>query len=532
MTRTLTITKFATVELPDAENVVPFAEVKSWVLTGRILRHLLRYQDVRLRTQLLELLPRPLLTAFLIRGLSRGRCVIEDEFGNQKSVGLRLLAQLVWSAARDLTEKDGMLADVEQRLARMARSYPSSKLAIDLKARPLYLRSDLVFGLTSGGSVGHVAGVVNNLDRFTAPPIFATTDRIPTVAERIETWLIRPDGRFREFAELPSIAFNRSAAQQVRDRLGALRPAFIYQRYSMNNFTGAELASEFKIPLVLEYNGSEIWVDRVWGEGRLKYEALSAQIEGFNLDYADLVVVISDAIGAELAARGINPEKVLVNPNGVDVNVYRPDVDGAEVRRRLGLDGMVVIGFIGTFGPWHGAEVLAEAFAKLLRMNPDYRSRVRLLMIGDGNRLAATQRVIDAGGGKAETIFVGRTRQADGPAFLAACDILASPHVPNADGSRFFGSPTKLFEYMAMGKGIVASRLEQIGEVLEHDRTAWLVEPASVDELVEGLRTLIDEPALTKRLGTAARAEVVAKYTWEEHTKKIIERLEVVTRSS
>ena len=70
--------------------------------------------------------------------------------------------------------------------------------------------------------------------------------------------------------------------------------------------------------------------------------------------------------------------------------------------------------------------------------------------------------------------------------------------MPNPDGTPFFGSPTKLFEYMAMGKGIVASDLEQIGEVLEHGRTAWLVPPGDVDALADGLRRLIDDPALAR----------------------------------
>ncbi len=72
--------------------------------------------------------------------------------------------------------------------------------------------------------------------------------------------------------------------------------------------------------------------------------------------------------------------------------------------------------------------------------------------------------------------------------YLDASDILVSPHIPMPDGSRFFGSPTKLFEYMAMGKGIVASRLEQLAEVLEHDQTALLVTPGNVEELAEAIR--------------------------------------------
>ena len=64
--------------------------------------------------------------------------------------------------------------------------------------------------------------------------------------------------------------------------------------------------------------------------------------------------------------------------------------------------------------------------------------------------------------------LTGIVPQKDAPKYLVASDILVSPHIPNADGSRFFGSPTKLFEYMAMGKAIIASDLEQIGEILKN----------------------------------------------------------------
>ena len=78
-------------------------------------------------------------------------------------------------------------------------------------------------------------------------------------------------------------------------------------------------------------------------------------------------------------------------------------------------------------------------------------------------------------------IFTGSLPSDKVAEYLDASDILVSPHIPMPDGSRFFGSPTKLFEYMAMGKAIVASRLEQLAEVLEHDRTAWLVTPGNVE---------------------------------------------------
>src|SRR5213078_898457 len=103
--------------------------------------------------------------------------------------------------------------------------------------------------------------------------------------------------------------------------------------------------------------------------------------------------------------------------------------------------------------------------------------RLRGLFVGDGPELDLTREEIRISGGDEAVRFVGRVRPSDIPRYLDACDILVSPQVPLPDGIEFFGSPTKLFEYMAAGKGIVASRLGQIEDVLEHGCTGWLVPP-------------------------------------------------------
>ena len=187
---------------------------------------------------------------------------------------------------------------------------------------------------------------------------------------------------------------------------------------------------------------------------------------------------------------------------------YRPDIDGRAIRERHRLDGAFVIGFIGTFGPWHGAEVLAEAFVRLLQADPARRRTLRLLMIGDGARLPAARDILIAGAAIDAAVFTGLIAHEDGPAHLAACDVLASPHVPNPDGTPFFGSPTKLFEYMAMGKPIVASDLDQIGEVLDDRRTALLVRPGDAFALAQALAELAGDADLRTALGEAARGRV------------------------
>jgi glycosyltransferase involved in cell wall biosynthesis len=278
------------------------------------------------------------------------------------------------------------------------------------------------------------------------------------------------------------------------------------------------------VPLVTEYNGSEVWVARHWGRP-LRYDALSARIERLNLKAAHLVSVVSQPLADEVRAIGVAPSRIIVNPNGVEPDTYRPDLDATVMRRRFGLEGRVVIGFIGTFGPWHGAEVLAEAVVALLKAQPTLRDRVRVLWIGDGGSLPRVREILSSGGALGESLFSGLVPQGEGPQYLAACDIFASPHVPNPDGSPFFGSPTKLFEYMSMGRGIVASALDQIAEVLADGRTALMVPPGDRDALAHALMRLVVDDALRTRLGGEARRAVLERYSWREHVRRTVEAL-------
>jgi glycosyltransferase involved in cell wall biosynthesis len=123
-------------------------------------------------------------------------------------------------------------------------------------------------------------------------------------------------------------------------------------------------------------------------------------------------------------------------------------------------------------------------------------------------------------------IFTGTVEHDSVPVFLDACDILIAPHVPLADGSDFFGSPTKIFEYMAMGKGIVASRLGQIGEVLSDNETALLVTPGNVNELAAALIRMTESDSLRVLLGEGARAAAVQKHTWTHNAERVLQAYE------
>jgi glycosyltransferase involved in cell wall biosynthesis len=97
----------------------------------------------------------------------------------------------------------------------------------------------------------------------------------------------------------------------------------------------------------------------------------------------------------------------------------------------------------------------------------------------------------------------------------------------------FFGSPTKLFEYMAYGVGIVCSDLVQLGEVMRPavrldapeaapaEARSVLVSPGSADELTRAAILLIDDEALRLRIGRSARAAAEKYYTWDEHVQAL-----------
>ncbi len=507
------------------QTVVSFDELKQWLKSGKIWGHLFRYDEAVMVTADLRLIAKPFVTTLLLWLLARKRTVMRDDRGAVQEVGIGVLLSLFRKFMKDFRGKERFFKDLELQVKSLCwEGKIGANPRPDLSFPPVYLRTDMVFGLKSGGSVGHIAGVLNQLDQFTGKPIFLTTDRIPTVRTDLETHQVLPGDQFWDFSEMPAFHYNHVFYVEALRLLGERKISFIYQRYSLNNFSGLQLARHYRVPFLLEYNGSEIWVGRNWGSV-LKYEAMSQKIEDLNLGECDMAVVVSQPLKDEMVKRGVSAEKILVNPNGVDTELYSPKVDGSIVRQKYGLEGKTVLGFIGTFGRWHGAEVLAQAFGELMREFPELRTKARLLMVGDGITMPLVKETLEKYGVLNFCVLTGTLPQAEGPAHLAACDILAAPTVPNPDGTPFFGSPTKLFEYMAMGKGIVASDLDQIGEILKHNETAWLVKPGDKDSLKEGLKALMGDKALREKLGRAAREECVAKYTWKEHTRKIIEKL-------
>lgn len=483
-------------------------------------RHFLRYRAVELRIANLRMgVPlKPLLAA---RCLTFGTVRAVDTDGRALRLGpVGVLDGLVRGVAARLAAP-GLLRRASRQMAAFKAGHAARPARPRKANRVLYLRCDLWFGLEAGGSVAHTAGVLNAFHATGLYPDFWTPSPVPLVRPEIVPRPLLPDQRWWPRPLHHELAFNRAVGAQLSRAVGA--PAvyrFVYHRNAPNCYAAALVARDMGLALVLEYNGSEAWARQHWGGEPAP--AVTRQIELFNLRAADLVVVVSEPLRREVRAQGVPEDRIVLAPNGVDPQRYRPDIDGSPVRRHYGLERKLVFGFIGTFGRWHGADILARAFCALLARRPDLARHLHLLMVGDGAMAGTVREIVAAARAEPQVTLTGLVPQSDGPVHLAAADILVSPHVPNPDGTAFFGSPTKLFEYMAMGKPILASDLDQIGEVLAHERTARLVPPADIDRLAGELERAADDPAALAPLGRAARQEAVANHSWTRHVERIV----------
>ena len=404
-----------------------------------------------------------------------------------------------------------------------------------IRGTGVYLRTDFWAKIESGGSYGHTCYVAKELARVTDDFVCFMAHRFAMIDEfgirQIE--MPPPDGS--QTNENTIVEASRHYFPILREQFKQLKPAYIYERLGLGSYIGAMLSQEFKVPYIVEYNGSEISMRRSFDKSRYTYESVYLMTEELAFRQATMISVVSEEVKKTLVDRGIPEAKILVNPNGADLDAYRPpsSEEKRAIRREIALpeDGMVV-GFSGTFGGWHGVDVLAEAIPRICAAD----AGVSFLLIGDGNYKHLVDAAVTQHNLGARVISVGRVPQAEGARLLKACDVYVSPHSSHMVDSKFFGSPTKVFEYMAMAGGVVASDLEQIGVVLSPAlrvadlrkpdvqvtaERSILCKPGDVDEFVDAVNFLTRRPDLCERLGRNARQAVADHYSWQQHVAHV-----------
>lgn len=226
---------------------------------------------------------------------------------------------------------------------------------------------------------------------------------------------------------------------------------------------------------------------------------------------AKTIIAITQKIKEEFIKKGISGGKILVAPDGVDLEKFDIDVSREEARKilNLPLDKKIIM-YIGLFDEWKG-------YLTLLAASKFFDGReIRLVMIG------GTKKQVE----KLEreypnVVFLGYRPYTSLPVNQKAADVLVLPNSGQKKISQYWTSPLKLFSYMASGRPIVASDLPSIREVL-NENSAILVRPDSPTDLAEGIEKSLKNPDFSAKISRQAHQDV-QKYSWQKRVKNIIE---------
>ncbi len=411
---------------------------------------------------------------------------------------LRLLSQVLANTATVL-------------LRRAARRAPSAPRPIPADGGVVYLRTDIELAhapLRAGGSAAHTEGVVAALARRGHDVEFWSTGEVAGVSSRHPTRRLPALARANVPTEIGELVSGLGQALA-----GWRRPApsgFVYQRYSLNNLAGLLLARHWRLPLVLEVNNSEVEMRSIWSS--LSFPQLARASEEFIFSRCDRATVVSQIGAATVIGAGADPNRLRVVPNGVEVDRFAHAPKGS-----LHTSGNeFIVCFSGLFYPWHGVRHLAAAFNGLHREC----ANARLLLLGDGEEAPLVRALLEEGGSLGACDLRGLIPPEQVAGYLACADVLVAPH---ADWQGFFGSPIKLFEYMAAGKAIVASRVGQIQEIIRHEHNGLLVEPGDEDALLSALRRLEADAALRGRLGEQAQTDARTLHSWDARVQAALD---------
>jgi glycosyltransferase involved in cell wall biosynthesis len=290
------------------------------------------------------------------------------------------------------------------------------------------------------------------------------------------------------------------------------KPDFIYERYCRSNFGGVLAAKHFRVPHVLEVNTPYSVELKLYVGGT--HHWLDQQLENFTLNRADRIATVSNALKDYLADQGVPAESMLVTPNAISPGAL-PEVDKAGARIQLGLPSdRLVIGFAGSMRKWHGIDFLMDAWPRIRAECP---GDPFLLLIGDGELRPQVEQEIINNNWQDCVRLVAPVPHNEIFRWMMAMDIGLMPD------SNFYGSPMKIFEYMAMESVACAPRLGPLEEIIEHRKTGMLFQQRDPESFFQAIRELSESSELREKIATASRQYVLENHRWVDNARRVIE---------
>ena len=305
-------------------------------------------------------------------------------------------------------------------------------------------------------------------------------------------------GVLSEFAEL---AYNVPAYRRLRAVYLRENPDFVYERCNLYFLAGAWLARRHGAQLFLEVNSP--LADERRKHGGLRLARLAKRLEIFTWRSAARVLPVTQVLADILVANGVDASKIRVIPNGIDLARFPRHLAKSD-------SASVTLGFVGFVRAWHGLDLVIEGMAR-------GAAHSQLVVVGDGPAVPDLAALASRLGIAERVVFRGLVPPEQVAALVATFDIALQPSATP------YASPLKIFDYMAAGCAIAAPDQPNIREILTHDVTALLFDPATPGAMWQSVEQLIAHGALRARLGAAARETLLQRnYTWSGNAERVV----------
>lgn len=308
--------------------------------------------------------------------------------------------------------------------------------------------------------------------------------------------------------EMLEMGYSVLAYARLADAIREFQPDALYERYNLFLFAGIWARQRFHLPLLLEVNAPI-------AEERAKYDGIALKrIAGWAQrtvwKNADRVLPVTHVLGEMVREAGVLEERIFVIPNGINEDHFRHVPDPGRIRSEYGIEGRLVLGFTGFVRSWHGLDRVIRWMAS------QERKDIHLLVVGDGPAREDLENLSKDLGLDGHVTFTGLVQRERIPELVASFDVALQPAVVD------YASPLKLFEYLALGRPVVAPLQKNLLEVLDEDENAVMFDPEDPEGLESALSKICTDPELRRRLGLASMNTIrERKLTWRDNAIKI-----------
>ncbi len=316
-----------------------------------------------------------------------------------------------------------------------------------------------------------------------------------------------PLGEWREISAL---------ASKIKQVAADFRPDVIHAHSPVLTALGA-IRAGLNVPLLYEIRA--FWEDAAVGngtgsEGSIKYRATKA-IETWAVKRADAVAVICEGLREDLVSRGIAADKIMVSPNGVDLELFgSPISPDLELAKRLGIEGAEIIGFVGSYYDYEGLDDLIAAMPMLVAARP----QLHLLLVGGGPMEQALKEQAQNSKAFAHIHFVGRVPHHEVERYYSLIEVLVYPRKKMRLTDLV--TPLKPLEAMAQLRLVAASDVGGHRELIEDGVTGTLFAPDDPAALAKSVASLLQQRDLWDERRKTARKFVEQDRNWSSNISR------------